>query len=150
MSVLRLAQELRKLGPVHPLRADPNPRDWGKVPAWKNWQKRALDAVNDDDPAWQSATGVARLTGEHAGFFVLDVDPRNGGEETLAALEAEHGPLPATLTTMTGGGGLHFEFRWPEFPVTSGAGKLGRGVDVKGKGGYVVGAGSKHNSGAIY
>ena len=30
-------------------------------------------------------------------LMVLDVDPRNGGHETLAALIAVHGPLPHTI-----------------------------------------------------
>src|SRR5690349_8685581 len=30
------------------------------------------------------------------GVFVLDVDPRHGGDETLAKLQAEYGPLPVT------------------------------------------------------
>ncbi len=41
---------------------------------------------------------------------VLDVDPRNGGDESLTRLEAEHGPLPVTATVLTGGGGQHRYF----------------------------------------
>src|SRR2546426_3381136 len=51
---------------------------------------------------------------------------------------------------MTGGGGLHFYFRWPGFAVSNSAGKLGGGLDVRGNGGQVVAPGSRHKSGAIY
>jgi hypothetical protein len=44
------------------------------------------------------------------GLLGLDVDPRNGGDASLAALEAEHGPLPDTVTVQTGGGGRHYYF----------------------------------------
>jgi hypothetical protein len=42
---------------------------------------------------------------------VLDVDPRHGGDITLALLEQKHGPLPVTWTAKTGGGGAHYFFR---------------------------------------
>src|SRR4029453_18724792 len=41
---------------------------------------------------------VGMPTGERTGVFVLDVDVKSGGFETLAALEAENGPLPANRT----------------------------------------------------
>lgn len=136
-----VAHELAKLGPVLPVN--------GKAPLWKGWQKRATRTPNGE-PEWSRATGVGLLTGERAGFFVFDVDPKAGGEEALAALEAKHGALPATLTAMTGGGGLHFYFRWPGFAVGNSASKLGKGLDVKGNNGQVIGPGSRHASGAVY
>jgi hypothetical protein len=39
--------------------------------------------------------------------LVLDVDPRNGGDEALRAVQTEHAILPTTLTSRTGGGGNH-------------------------------------------
>ena len=47
------------------------------------------------------------------GVWALDVDPRNGGTASLKALEARLGPLPETVTTLTGGGGLHLFFVLP-------------------------------------
>lgn len=46
-----------------------------------------------------------------SGLAVLDVDQRYGGIQNLQALEEEHGPLPATYTVATGGGGFHYYFR---------------------------------------
>jgi hypothetical protein len=80
------------------------------------------------------------------GQFVLDVDPRNGGLDTLAALELEHGPLPRTRTQRTGSGGLHFWWSY-DGPVL---GKLGQGLDIKSNSGYLVLAPSLHISGGRY
>jgi hypothetical protein len=78
--------------------------------------------------------GVA--TGEAAGLSVLDVDPRNGGDQTLAALVAERGPLPAGPTVSTPSGGRHHYFRWRPGMFCS-VGQLGPGLDVRTDGGYV-------------
>jgi hypothetical protein len=97
---------------------------------------------------WPEAN-VGVLTGSASGMFVLDVDPRNGGDLTLARLEQEHGPLPATLTAKTGGGGQHILFEHPGLRVSAGV-KLGPGLDIKGEGGYIVAAPSLHASGGRY
>jgi hypothetical protein len=45
---------------------------------------------------WAIATGHELTDGRY--LCVLDVDPRNGGDETLRGIIAEQGPLPATPT----------------------------------------------------
>lgn len=81
-----------------------------------------------------------------AGLFILDVDEKGrDGSLSLFELEMEHGPLPATLTVRTPTGGRHLYFRG-EAP--SSAGKLGHGLDVRGRGGYVVAPGSVTEQGA--
>ena len=90
---------------------------------------------------------VGIATGD--GLRVLDVDPRNGGDVTLAQMEAVHGPLPKTVTVESGGGGRHCYFRVPAgAPNRCGIGGLG--LDIKGEGGYVVAPPSLHASGARY
>jgi hypothetical protein len=92
--------------------------------------------------AWWDRWPRANLgvpTGERSGLLVLDIDRGAGGPESLAALEREHGPLPRTAKTRTGGGGVHVFFTYPaEEEVRNSAGKLGPGLDVRGEGGYVV------------
>ena len=63
--------------------------------------------------------------------FALDVDPRSGGHESLAALILDHGPLPETLTTISGrcDGGGHYFYRTPLGPLK--AKRLGPGIDLK-------------------
>jgi putative DNA primase/helicase len=97
----------------------------------------------------ESNIGIA--TGDRAGIFVVDIDPRNGGFETLAALEQKHGQFPDTLTAKTGGGGLHYYYRIPRgTKISSDANVLGPGVDIKGDGGFVVAPPSLHASGGVY
>jgi len=74
-------------------------------------------------------------------FWVLDVDPRHGGDDALAALEAKHGPLPDTLRASTPSGGTHFYFA-PDSRARNTASKLGAGLDTRGHGGYVLAEGS--------
>lgn len=80
------------------------------------------------------------------GQFVLDVDPRNGGMDTLGTLELAHGPLPRTRTARTGSGGLHYWFSYGG-PVL---GKLGAGLDIKSNTGYLVLPPSIHPDGGAY
>lgn len=72
------------------------------------------------------------------GLMVLDVDPRSGGRERLAELEAEHGRLPATRTSYSGrgDGGRHLWWKHPGGKPSSS--KLGKGLDIKTWSGYVV------------
>jgi hypothetical protein len=77
-------------------------------------------------------------------MFVLDMDPRNGGLESLADLERKHGTLPETLTTVSGrgDGGCHRFYRRP--PGKLSCKQLGPGIDLKTSTGYVVLAPSIH------
>jgi hypothetical protein len=81
-------------------------------------------------------------------MFVLDVDgpdrrPHPGkGLAALAQLEAEYGPLPATLTQITGSGGLHLFIRRPPGKLSKAG--LPAGLEYKDHGGYVVLAPSRH------
>ncbi len=58
------------------------------------------------------AANVAVPTGKSSGLVVLDVDPDEGGEESLAALERANSPHPKTASSRTGGGGTHLFFRY--------------------------------------
>jgi bifunctional DNA primase/polymerase-like protein len=74
------------------------------------------------------------------GIFALDIDAQHGGYETLHRLEHEHGILTTdTVLAMTPSGGMHFLFRYPsDMPVGNSGGRIGRGIDTRGDGGYVV------------
>jgi len=90
--------------------------------------------------------GIA--TGEPSGIFVLDVDGYDGSN-SLRNLTKEYGKLPITVKVATDNG-QHYYFRHPGQPVQTNAGRIGPGLDIRGDGGYVVGAGSTHPSGHIY
>lgn len=85
------------------------------------------------------------------GCFVLDVDPRNGGDGTLAGLVLLHDPLPATVRALTGGGGEHLWFRLPSGWRGKLPAKIGPGLDIRaGSKAYVVVPPSPHLSGHRY
>ena len=90
--------------------------------------------------------GIA--TGETSSVVALDVDPRHGGDVTLAELEAEHGRLPHTVEALTGGGGRHLLFQHPGGKIKSR--EVAPGLDCKGDGGYLVAPPSLHRSGKRY
>lgn len=91
---------------------------------------------------WPHAN-IGIRTGRESGLVVLDMDPRNGGEEALKRYN-----VPETLCIRTGSGGRPFYFRYPEgHTIPSGNGKLGSGLDIKGDGRYVVAVPSNHVQG---
>lgn len=97
---------------------------------------------------WPDAN-VGIAVGPRAGLLALDIDPRNGGDDTWAALLAELGPLPATVEAQTGGGGRHLLFKHPGGVVAGGG--LGAGVDVLGSDGQlIVAEPSLHKGGKRY
>lgn len=69
--------------------------------------------------------------------------PRNGAAE-LARIAAEHGTtVPATFSVVTPSGGRHHYYRAPgDLDLTVSQGRLGPGIDTRGRGGLVVAAGS--------
>lgn len=120
----------------------------GKHPRTKHGHR---DASVDPDQIlmwWQACpnANIGVRTGN--GLLILDVDPRNGGLESLAFLRNEHGAIPHTVTVRTGGGGLHYYF-------AAAAGVRARngalpGIDLKSDGGFVVAPLSMHMSGKAY
>lgn len=78
---------------------------------------------------------------------VLDIDPRNGGNETRSELEKQHGPFTRLIECRSGGGGVHLWFRAP--PNAQLPGKAGAGIDVI-YNLYVVVPPSLHKSGQRY
>src|SRR5262249_49652106 len=77
----------------------------------------------------------------------IDIDPRNGGNESWRKLIRGAYEFH-TWMVATGGGGRHIICGAAAKPTPSA--KLARGVDLKGVGGYIVGAGSLHASGRRY
>lgn len=81
-----------------------------------------------------------------SGLCAIDIDPRNGGLETIEDIEAMHGPLQSDVLQWTGGGGEHRVFLKPAGQLP---GTLGPGIDVK-LNGYIVVEPSNHISGGGY
>ena len=76
------------------------------------------DATNDFAAFRQlvgSATdfNIGVATGSASGVVVIDIDRRHGGDRELAKLKQRLGPLPRTLTSLTGDGGIFIFGRRP-------------------------------------
>ena len=63
--------------------------------------------------AWWRVNPGANIGLATDDLVVVDVDTRKGGPDTLAKLEREHGALPSTWRSFTGGGGEHVFFQAP-------------------------------------
>lgn len=129
-------------------RVHPIPRGM-KHPAGHNkWQTNATTDPAKIKRHWgkHPDDGVCIATGAESGIFAIDIDPIEGGDDSLRALEAQHSPLPDTAESITGRGGRHLLYKWP----TSGeilnnqSGRLGIGIDIRGTGGQIVVAPSVH------
>jgi replicative DNA helicase len=128
-----------------------------KRPPMESWQHAATDDP-DKIRNWYGGLyrecGVGIATGHRSGIFVLDVDVSDGkhGDDTLAELVAEHGPLPDTVRAITGSGGGHIYFNLPPgVDIRNNAStRLGPGLDIRGEGGQVVAAPTVHPNGKRY
>ena len=108
-------------------------------PLWSDWPTRASTLVTAE---WRDDCNI----GIHCdGLIVLDIDTGKGGDESLAALELLY-DLPPTRTVRTPSGGRHLYYSGPA--VGNSVGRLGRGVDIRSRGGYVVAPGSRTDAGA--
>jgi hypothetical protein len=107
------------------------------VKDWPNWHATP-DKIREHW-GYNPEGNVGIRTGK--GLVVLDIDPRAGGDKQLAALEAQHGKLPATVECVTGGGGRHLYFRGPAGLRSR---DLAPGVEIKAEGRQVVAPPSVH------
>lgn len=134
---------------------DPNCENQGKHPRTQHGLDDATtlpDQIREWWERWNNAN-IGIPCGKNY-IAVLDIDPRHGGDKSLAKLQERHGKLPDTFTVKTGGDGLHYYFsRFAGEKLKSVSNALGTeypGIDLKSDGGYVVGPGSLHLSGNRY
>jgi hypothetical protein len=137
-SALSYAERGFPVFPIKPLQ---------KRPATRNGFKDASTEVPRVNEWWERNAGFnIGLSCEP--MLILDVDRKNGGDETFARMCSEIGanvfdgvPLVATP------GGRHFWFRRPEPPITRHNGIL-PGIDLLGLNGYAIAPPSVRNDGA--
>jgi Bifunctional DNA primase/polymerase, N-terminal len=131
-------------------------RPGDKRPAVPSWEQRACSDPERVAQHWPDGANVGIACGPSR-LVVLDLDTHgelpdewqaepgiNDGRDVLAALTEWAGqPWPATYTVRTPSGGWHLYFTAPAgLEIRNSASLLGPQVDVRGGGGYVVGAGS--------
>lgn len=111
----------------------------GKRPLWRGWQHAASADPTVIEATWRRAPDANIGVACGGGLIVVDADTL-AGEKAVRAFE-----VPDTPTVRTGNG--------RHFYLTGKAPNRVRvlpGVDIRGSGGYVVGAGSRHPNGATY
>jgi len=120
-----------------------------RIERWVQAASRDSATIEGWWARWPDAN-LGILAGMSNGIVALDIDPRNGGDETIGDLERRHGKLPVTATALTGGSGRHVLLEHPGGSIASTANVLGPGVDVRADGGLIVAAPSVHGSGREY
>lgn len=154
MSLLQQALTLAKKGfHVFPLIPD------SKLPLIKDFPTRATrdpeeikkwwtDDVLEVELNYNVGISTSRFADDDH-LIVVDVDNKEGkdGSGVLFQLELDGYEFPKTFCQHTPTGGLHLVYRSKEI-VKQGAGVLGSGLDIRARGGYIVGAGSRVKSGA--
>lgn len=153
------------LDPILEAALDYARRGWRVLPIKPGKKRPPMDAWQNaatTDPtiiaAWFTGLyrgyGVGIATGQASRLFVLDVDTAGGksGDESLADLEATYGPLPDTWEVLTGSGGRHLYFRWPDGVDIRNdqSGRLGAHLDIRGEGGQVLAPPTIHPNGTPY
>ncbi len=101
-----------------------------KRPAVDNWPHRA---TTDETQIrrWWSENAEYNLAGTMDGKLGLDIDPRNGGLESLKTLCAVE-EFPKTLRSRTQGGGTHMIYALPNgVRLGKSKGRFGAGIDVQ-------------------
>lgn len=131
----------------------------GKHPRTRNGLKDATtDAATIESwwGMWPDAN-VGIVCGP-SGLVAIDVDPRHGGDEDWRDIKEKYGKdIQQTVSAHTGGGGEHYIYLAPgQMPISNVSnsdkytGPLGRGIDVRSAGGYIVAPPSLHASGNYY
>lgn len=123
----------------------------GKHPIYKDWMSGNFPPQPDQwiTHGWRGNIGILV---QQSKLLVIDIDPRNGGDDGWERYCADYGAPPPTLIASTGGGGKHYYFitpdEWrPNLPALNK--NLAPGVDFKWNG-FVVAPPSLHRSGQKY
>lgn len=125
-------------------------RDRSKSPRDSAWQGRHYDSAE----VLATCKAEGRNVGERIkqNQLIIDVDPRNGGDESFKRLCADSGLDPKTCPrVITGSGGSHFRLkRDPAFDIPKSNDKY-PGIDfLSHEGHQAVAAGSVHPNGKHY
>lgn len=119
----------------------------GKHPYGKEWEKRQTPTPQEFHNLWgRHGYNAGVLTGLPSLIIILDIDPRNGGNESLADAEFEHGDLPVTRTVATARHGRHYYFTYPP-GLDIRTMKLAPGIDLLSTGAQAVLPGSQSSAG---
>lgn len=112
--------------------------------SWKDYQTRR--ATEDEIKLWWTSfptANVGVVTGDISGLTVLDLD----GPDGLKYFQQNR--VNSSCISLTGKG-KQLWYKRPEGGIANSAGKIAKGVDVRGDGGYIVAPPSIHPNGKRY
>jgi putative DNA primase/helicase len=126
-------------------------RSAGKHPVERKWQTAPFDLKQLSETLQQNPrfnVGL-RMGRQRNGWFLVTVDV-DGPRSLLEPLEREHGAFPETLTARSGSGGAHLIYRLRDGVEAGNRSHVVPKVDIRGTGGQIVAAPSRHRSGNHY
>jgi hypothetical protein len=142
--------------PAHCFANRADPHKWDKKPAISGWQHLATTDAATIRVWWAGLpNAVPGIECGRAGLLVLDGD-RHGGPDGVSELDdvaRDNGGLPPGPVTDTAGNGVHLFFRQPldGGPLGNREGLFaGRGINVRGSGGWVVAPGAVRSDGKAW
>lgn len=126
-------------------------RPGGKLPLRKGWQLEAtrdpevLSRLWDEEPNANPGIFTSRYEDDKA-IIAVDEDNKDGrdGQGTLFQLDFEGRTFPPTFVQTTVTGGRHHVYSARQ-AVKQGSNVLGAGLDIRSRGGYLVGSGAVIN-----
>jgi hypothetical protein len=127
-----------------------------KIPAISKKQggQGVLDASKDRAQIEQWArrfphANVGIACGAVSGITVIDFDPKGGSVETVRQMKALGREFKPTVSVRTPSGGWHLYYAYLSW-ATNSKSLLGKGIDVRTTGGYVVAPPSRLDGGGLY
>jgi hypothetical protein len=128
---------------------------WKKKPAIKAWQN-VTSCDPDQIRRWwaEFPDAVPGIELGQAGLVVIDADRHDDGADGVAAFNGlmagydGQGPHPKSSTA--GGGEHHFFSQPPDMQLGNGEGRLPKGINVRGRGGFVVAPGAVRPDGVTW
>ena len=122
-----------------------------KKPLTANGFKSASKDLEQIRAWWTDnpSASIGMPTGPENGLWVLDIDMPDG-PKSLYEIEKKNARVPDTLIQKTGGGGVQYFWKWNGRDIRNSSSKIGKNIDVRGNGGYVILPPSGHLSGGKY
>lgn len=118
-------------------------------PAMEGWQDEATRDLEKIKSWWRQNSrfnigiSTSKFNGEGEALLAVDVDNKGSkdGSGEIVKLELQGFEFSETFTQITPTGGKHLIYKVKD-AVKQGVDKLGVGLDIRSKGGYLVGSGS--------
>lgn len=101
-----------------------------------------LDATDDEEKICEWAgkypdANIGVACGKESALLVVDIDCHHGGLDSIKTLRSQGFKLPPTVSVRTPSGGWHLYYAYLAGPKNSKS-LLGKGIDIRTTGGYVV------------